>query len=74
MTQRAGSVVKRRVLGRRLRRLREEAGLTLEQAAPALDWSVSKLGRIESGQQSVDVHGARSMLDLYGAGGWSWSH
>jgi transcriptional regulator with XRE-family HTH domain len=61
------------MLGRRLRELREEAGLTLEGAAPALDWSVSKLSRIEIAQQSVDVHGVRSMLDLYGAGGEVWT-
>jgi hypothetical protein len=44
-----------RQLARTLRRLREEAGLTLEEAAPKLDWSTSKLGRIETAQQGVDV-------------------
>ncbi len=67
MGVRNGSVVLRRILGRELRLLREEAGLTLERAAPDLDWSASKLSRIETGQQKVDVHGVRSMLDLYGA-------
>ncbi|WP_214405306.1 DUF5753 domain-containing protein [Pseudonocardia lacus] len=60
-----GSVVRRRILGRELRRLREREGFTLETAAPRLEWSVSKLGRIEGGQQSVDVHSVKSMLDLY---------
>jgi transcriptional regulator with XRE-family HTH domain len=68
---RSGSVVRRRLLGRRLRLLREGAGLTLEGAAPRLEWSASKLSRIETGQQSVDVHGVRSMLDLYD-GGHCW--
>ncbi len=58
-------MVRRRVLGRELRRLRERAGYSLETTAPRLEWSVSKLGRIEVGQQAIDVHGVRSMLDLY---------
>lgn len=59
------------MLGRRLRLLREATGLTLEAAAPRLEWSASKLSRIEIGQQAVDVHGVRSMLDLYD-GGQCW--
>ncbi len=70
---RSGSSVRRRMLGRRLRQLREAAGLTSEEAAPKLDWSVSKLSRIETAQQAVDVHGVRSTLDLYGAGGEQWT-
>jgi len=70
---RNGSVVRRRMLARQLRLLREEAGLTLEETAPKLDWSVSKLSRIETAQQAVDVHGVRSMLDLYGVGGGRWT-
>jgi transcriptional regulator with XRE-family HTH domain len=60
--------LKRRQLGRLLRRFREDIGMTLDQAAPRLEWSPSKLSRIEKGQQSVDVHGVRSMLDLYDIG------
>ena len=70
---RANGTLRQRRLGRELRRLREEAGLTLEAAAPELDWSTSKLSRIEMGQQSVDVHGVRSMLDLYDVGGDRWT-
>ena len=62
-----------RQLARTLRRLREEAGLSLEEAAPKLDWSASKLSRIETAQQGVDVHGVRSMLDLYDVGGAQWT-
>jgi hypothetical protein len=65
--------LQQRQLARALRRLREEAGLSLEEAAPRLDWSTSKLGRIETAQQGVDVHGVRSMLDLYGVGGAQWT-
>src|SRR5215468_6081179 len=70
---RANGTLRQRQLGRELRRLREDAGLTLEEAAPNLDWSTSKLSRIETGQQSVDVHGVRSMLDLYDVGGERWT-
>lgn len=65
--------LQQRQLARTLRRLREEAGLSLEEAAPKLDWSTSKLGRIETAQQGVDVHGVRSMLDLYNIGGAQWT-
>jgi hypothetical protein len=65
--------LQQRQLARALRRLREEAGLSLEEAAPRLDWSTSKLGRIETAQQGVDVHGVRSMLDLYNVGGAQWT-
>ncbi len=65
--------LQQRQLARTLRRLREEAGLSLEEAAPKLDWSTSKLGRIETAQQGVDVHGVRSMLDLYNVGGAQWT-
>ncbi|MGH4016776.1 MAG: helix-turn-helix domain-containing protein [Pseudonocardiaceae bacterium] len=70
---RINGTLRQRQLGRELRRLREEARLTLDDAAPKLDWSTSKLSRIETGQQSVDVHGVRSMLDLYDVGGARWT-
>lgn len=69
----SGSAVQRRMLARQLRVLRERAGLTLEAAAPKLYWSASKLSRIENGQQAIDVHGVRSMLDLYGAIDDEWA-
>ena len=56
---------RRRRLGRRLRALRESAGLTLEAAAPLLDLSRSSLFRVESGETRASVHLARSMMDLY---------
>ncbi|MGI5125607.1 helix-turn-helix domain-containing protein [Pseudonocardia sp. CA-107938] len=68
-----GGTVRQRILGRRLRRMREEAGLSIEVAAPALDCSVSKLTRIEGARQGLDSHLARSMLDLYDVGGARWA-
>ncbi|WP_249124204.1 helix-turn-helix domain-containing protein [Saccharopolyspora erythraea] len=55
----------RRKLGRRVRAMRESAGLTLEAAAVALDFSSSKLARLEAGGQGIDVHWVRSMMDVY---------
>jgi transcriptional regulator with XRE-family HTH domain len=72
MDAQTGSAMRRRMLARRLRELREQAGLTMEAAAPKLYWSVSKLSRIENNQQLADVHGVKSMLDLYGVGGDEW--
>ena len=71
--KRNGASIRRRILARRLRELRERAGLTLEEAAPRLDSSMSKLSRIENGQQKADVHLVKSMLDLFDAGGDQWT-
>lgn len=57
--------LRRRRLGKRLRALRESAGLTLEAAAPKLDLSRSSLFRVESGETRATVHLVRSMMDLY---------
>ncbi len=65
VTTHAKPPLRRRRLGRRLRALRESAGLTLEAAAPKLDMSRSSLFRIESGETRTSVHLARSMMDLY---------
>jgi transcriptional regulator with XRE-family HTH domain len=54
--KRNGASIRRRILARRLRKLREAARLTLDEAAPALDTSASRLSRIENGQQRADVH------------------
>ncbi|TDQ01320.1 helix-turn-helix domain-containing protein [Labedaea rhizosphaerae] len=56
---------RRRRLGRRLRDLRESAGMTLDKAAPMLDLSRSVLHRLEAGETRADVHVVRSMMDLY---------
>jgi transcriptional regulator with XRE-family HTH domain len=66
-------VVGRRVLAKQLKLLREQAGLTLEEAAPKLDFSVSRLSRIENAQVRIDVHWVRGMLDLYDIGGDRWT-
>jgi transcriptional regulator with XRE-family HTH domain len=56
----------RRQLARRLRELRERAGLTIDVAAKKLETSSSRLSRIENAEQHIDVHWLRAMLDIYG--------
>ncbi|MGH3585262.1 MAG: helix-turn-helix domain-containing protein [Pseudonocardia sp.] len=69
---RSGSHVRRRQLARILRELRQKSGLTIEEAAPKLDFSPSKLSRIENAHQGIDVHAVRTMMDLFGVGGDRW--
>lgn len=65
----AGSpTVRRRRLGLELRRLREEAGLTIERVAEELECSDSKVSRIETGQVSVSPRDVRDMLEIYEVG------
>jgi transcriptional regulator with XRE-family HTH domain len=56
----------RRRLRVELRRVRDAAGLTQRQAAERLEWSLSKLIRIEAGTVGVSVTDLRAMLQLYG--------
>jgi transcriptional regulator with XRE-family HTH domain len=58
--------VKRRRLRVALRQARETASLTQKQAATALDWSVSKIIRIEQGAVGVTPVDLRALLTLYG--------
>ena len=69
---RSGSLIRRRQLARTLRDLRLRAGMTIEAAAPLLDFSPSKLSRIENAHQGVDVHAVRTMMDVFGVGGERW--
>ena len=60
-----GPTLHRRRLARKLRQMREAAGMTLVEAAPRLDKTKSALSRIENGETGADVHLIRSMMDLY---------
>jgi transcriptional regulator with XRE-family HTH domain len=62
-----GSTVPRRQLGRYLRALRVEAGLTVRAAARELERSEPTLWRIESGQVAVRSLDVEQMCRLYGA-------
>jgi Domain of unknown function (DUF5753)/Helix-turn-helix domain len=63
----AGSGVPRRVLGRHLRGLRQQAGLTVKAAAGLLEWSEPKLWRIETGQTAMRGLDVTAMCTAYGA-------
>ncbi|WP_335979407.1 MULTISPECIES: helix-turn-helix domain-containing protein [Streptomycetaceae] len=65
MTRTVDPSVTRRKLRRDLRRAREHAGLTQREAAKLLEWSPSKLIRIETGQVGVSVTDVRALADLY---------
>jgi transcriptional regulator with XRE-family HTH domain len=68
MPARQSPTVRRRRLGAELRRLREEAGLTIERVAATLECSESKVSRIETGQVGAMPRDVRDMLDLYKVG------
>lgn len=52
-----------------LRRLREEAGITIEQVAERLECSTSKISRIETGQNGVTPRDVRDIAGVYGVVG-----
>lgn len=49
-----------------LRRLREAAGLTIDQVAERLECSASKISRIETGQSGATPRDVRDILVVYG--------
>jgi transcriptional regulator with XRE-family HTH domain len=57
----------RRRLRAELRRRREAAGLSPTDVVSKLDWSHSKLIRIENGSVGISVTDARALLSLYGS-------
>jgi transcriptional regulator with XRE-family HTH domain len=56
----------RRRLRLELRKAREQADFTQLRAAEALEWSLSKVIRIEAGTVSLSITDLRAMLHLYG--------
>jgi transcriptional regulator with XRE-family HTH domain len=57
------------VQGRRLRlelkHVRETKGLTLDHVAKEMDWSISKIVRIESGAVRISTNDLKALLDFY---------
>ncbi|MGW0505678.1 helix-turn-helix domain-containing protein [Micromonospora sp. NPDC003241] len=66
MPEDIGSTVPRRQLGRLLRQYRNEAGVTLDAAAEALEYSRQKIWRLECGMGSVRILDVKAMCELYG--------
>ena len=60
--------VRRRLVGKSLRRYREKLGFTLGDAALMLECHPSKLSRIETGQRGIRGKELRELLGEYGVG------
>lgn len=61
-----GPVVQSALLRSELVRLRKESGYTQEQVAKALDWSPSKLIRVEGGRSAITKVDLDALLTKYG--------
>lgn len=59
-------VVQQRRLRAELRKARDQAGLTQARVAEEMDWSVSKIIRIETGAVGLSITDLRALLQLYG--------
>jgi transcriptional regulator with XRE-family HTH domain len=64
-TESPSPAVQRRRLKTELRRARQQAGLTQEQVAAAMEWSLSKVIRIEAGTVGISANDLRALLGLY---------
>ena len=58
--------VRRRELGALLRKLRNQNGLTVDQVAERLLFSLSKVSRMETGHGVATPRDIRDLCDLYG--------
>lgn len=61
-----GPVVQSALLRNELTRLRKDSGLTQDQVAQRLDWSPSKLIRVEGGRSSITKVDLDALLSTYG--------
>jgi transcriptional regulator with XRE-family HTH domain len=69
MTVHEDPLLSRKRLRISLRHWRDQRGLTQEQVAEALDWSTSKVVRIELGKVRVSATDVRALLTLYQVSG-----
>lgn len=60
-----GPAVGRRRLAVELRRLRVAAGLTIQDVATAMECSVGKVSRVETGLVGARIQDVRELMDLY---------
>ncbi|MEU4554125.1 DUF5753 domain-containing protein [Micromonospora violae] len=58
--------IQRRRLGLALKRAREGAGKTQDEAAAVIDAAASKISRVELGQSGIKLTDLNLLLDLYG--------
>jgi transcriptional regulator with XRE-family HTH domain len=59
------TVIERRRLRADLRKARQDTGLTQDQVASEMDWSLSKIIRIETGSVSISRNDLMALLRLY---------
>lgn len=62
----ASPLMHRRRLRNELRAARLEKGLTQEQVATAMEWSLSKMNRIEKAKTGISTNDLKALLPLYG--------
>lgn len=65
VTASTGPLVERRRLRAELKQARQDAGLTQEAVAGRMDWSLSKIIRIENGSVGVSTNDLTALLRLY---------
>jgi transcriptional regulator with XRE-family HTH domain len=65
----ASPLLLRRRLRNELRAARLEKGLTQEQVAAAMEWSLSKMNRIEKAKTGISANDLKALLPLYGITG-----
>ena len=65
----ATPMIQRRRLGKALKRARDQAGTTQEEAAAVLDAAASKISRLELGQSGIKLTDLKLLLDFYGVTG-----
>jgi len=66
MAARRGPTFRRRELGKELRRLREKAGLTIQEASAGFGFSDTKLSRVETGHNTLPrTEDLEKLLDRY---------
>jgi transcriptional regulator with XRE-family HTH domain len=66
MAEGGSPLVQRRRLRAELKKARQTSGLTQEQVAVAMDWSLSKVIRIEAGSSGISTNDLKALLQLYG--------
>lgn len=66
MAEGGSPLVQRRRLRAELRTARQVSGLTQEQVAREMDWSLSKIIRIENASSGISSNDLKALLQLYG--------
>ena len=62
----ASPLMHRRRLRNELRTARQDKGLTQDQVATAMEWSLSKMNRIEKAKTGISANDLKALLPLYG--------